>query len=151
VVAGNFYAPASYFQDLLDTMYSDLASLDVTDHQWSDSDGYTRALYLGTSQGGNTHLECWIDLGAMVAIERSMVEQEAALVITYRYNADNDGLSQARMHASLRQLVEMLLRWHHPPSGARCTGVRRTSPPEVIGEGWLRVTIDFNLSIPRGR
>ena len=153
MVAGSpwVFASAAFYEALLNELYTDLLTLDVSDHEWHSSDGYSRALYLGPGQGGNKHLECWIDLGAAVQIDRSMITQDCALVVTYRYNADDDGLSQARMQASVRQLVEYLLRFSHVPSGTRCSGVKRTSSPEVIGEGWLRVTVEFTLLLPRGR
>jgi len=136
---------AAYFARLLEALYDGLEQRDVTSYQWADSDGWTQSR---TPTDWRSHLECWIDIGGAVVVQRPSYEHECRLVVGMRYYPDDDSLSQARIHAATRDAIEYLLT-ARLPGCARVMAVTTATIEGVYEGGWVEVSINFRLYLPR--
>lgn len=143
MVAG--LAGAAYFARLLEALYAGLEGRDVTAYAWADSDGWTQSR---TPTDWRAHLECWFDLGGAVVVEQPSYHHECRLVAGMRYYPDDDSLSQARIHAAMRDAIEYLLTVKLP-DGARVMQVTTATIEGVYEGGWVDVSISFRLYLPR--
>jgi len=136
---------AAYFARLLEALYDGLEGRDCTPYQWDDSDGWTQSR---TPSDWRAHLECWFDLGGAVLVERSSYQHECRLLAGMRYYPDDDSISQARIHAAMRDAIEHLLTARLPEC-ARVLGVTAATIEGVYEGGWVDVSIHFRLYLPR--
>jgi hypothetical protein len=92
------------------------------------------------------HLEHWIDLGGILEVQGSALVHDSSVIYSCRYVQDDDALSQARLHASLRDLWALLLGWGIPSLGIRTRPVSATI--EAASASWLVITVAFRTYIP---
>jgi hypothetical protein len=136
---------ADFYQALLESLWTGLEALPTEDFQWDASDRFTQARYLDPTRGGSRHLESWLTLGT-ANITPPHIVQDAELLIVHRYSPDDDSLSQARMHAAARAVVNWLQTWSGPgPVRARAVSY----VPEALSAQWLATRITFELRLPR--
>lgn len=135
------------YRVLLEGLHDAVAAIDTSDFQWHSSDRFTQARFLVPQDGGQRHLETWIDLGGIVQVQRHMEVHEARLEFIARFNPDDDSLSQARIHAAARAVRDLLAGWSHP-LGAR--SIPAGMEIEGISPEWVSVRLPFLLHIPRG-
>ena len=136
---------ATYYQRLLEALYSGLEGRDVTGYAWDASDGWTRSR---TPPDWRAHLECWIDLGGRVVFGAPSYTHECRLVFGARYHADSDSLSQARLQAAIRDAAEYLLT-RPLPDGARVQTLTDALVEGVYEGGWVTCTVSFDLYLQR--
>lgn len=136
---------ARYFSRILEALYTGITARDVAGYAWAPSDGWTQSRTPGEWRA---HLECWIDLGGTVRLDPHSYQHDCRLVCALRYHADDDSISQARMHAAMRDAAMFLLTSALPGSARVLT----VSSMEIFGVqegGWVEVTISFTLYLPR--
>jgi len=131
---------AAYYAGILESLYTALSALDTTDYRWGECDRWSQS----PTPELTDHLQCWISLGTVSVFGRSKIEHESSIAWTCRYVPDDDSLSQARLHASLRDVMELLASWSH--GGARAVPV---SSALTEGPDLLQVTLRFTLVLPR--
>ncbi|MBC8425133.1 hypothetical protein H8E07_13500 [bacterium] len=130
----------------MDTLYDAIEGLTVTGYAWADSDGWQRTRGPLVDGAPLHHLEHWIDLGGIQQISGSEIVHDSSLVYACRYVQEDDARSQARLHASLRDLWSLLLTWGIPADGVRTRPLSSTI--ESAEASWLVVTVRFNTYIP---
>ena len=138
---------ASYYEDLLDSLYTSLEALTATDYAWQDSDGWHRGYYEMLESDTIEHLQAGIALGGVTDWGRSQVTQEGGLVFLAHLDGSQDSLAQARIQAAMEAAMEMLTVWRHP-SGARTSPTGSTV--EALSPEWARVVVTFSITYPRG-
>jgi hypothetical protein len=135
-----------WFQSVLDDLYRAIQGLSTTGYQWDSSDAWSRSSLPLTEDEPASHLEAWIDLGGISRKEGTDLVYASSITYAVRYQPDQDGLSQAILHASVSSLWGCLETW------CRQDGVR-TSPQSMnigaAGETWLVVVLRFDTRIPR--
>jgi hypothetical protein len=134
----------TYMVRVLDALYGAVLGLDVQGYRWVDSDGWSRAR---VPLEWTAHLEAWVDLGTSGSLTRTHWVHQCALVYGCRYVADDDGLSQARVHASIRAATLALLRTPIVDGRVTATGTWELTQDDP---GWVTVAIPFTLHLPTG-
>ena len=136
---------ADGYAALLEALYSGIESLPTEDYQWSTSDRFEQARYIDADRGSSRHLEVWIDLGA-ATIGATSIDHNGSLTIVHRYSPDDDSLSQARIHAATRAVIDYLVTFRAPG----CDRVRPASYSiEALSAEWVQTTITHQTRIAR--
>ena len=136
---------AAYFARVLEQLYQGLEDRDVTGYAWHPSDGWRQSR---TPTDWRAHLECWIALGGAITLAAEAYIHACRLVAGLRYHADDDSMSQARLHAAMRDACEYLLT-ARLEGGARVLEITDGLVEGVYEGGWVQVTIGFTLYLPR--
>lgn len=135
----------TYWQRLLESLYSGLEARDTTAYQWATSDRWSQTR---NHEAPTEHLECKIDLGGRAEFTRSGITHACHLAFASRFLPDNDSVSQARMQAAMRDAAEYLLAVVLP-DGARVVTVSAMSIEGPYMGGWAVPVIEFSLLVPR--
>lgn len=141
-------AGALLYQTLINELYTDIESLDTSAYQWDASDRYRRARFMDAHRSGTYHLETWVTLTDLTEIGRSKLVYQGTVITFHRFQPEQDTMSQGRMQAAARHIIDLLLRWNYPPAGARTVPTGHTV--EALSEAWLAVTTRFTLTMERG-
>lgn len=145
---------AAYYQGVLEALYDAIEALDVAGYRdpTTTAGRWRRARRAQEGRGITEDLGFWVDLGNEATFERSQVSHSAGVVFAVRYRPGQDLADQARLHAAVRDLSELLQR-----SGWQVPGGMRTIPrsaqmtlPAGGGDAWLQVDLAFTLVLPRG-
>ena len=135
-----------WYQALLADLYQAIEGLCVSGYAWDATDGWTRSVNPLFPAEPGLHLEAWVNLGDP-RMDGSLVEHAASVVHAVRYQADDDGMSQGILHASIRDLAELLRTWARA-DGARSMWTGSTISSPSPGSGWLVVETSFTLTYP---
>lgn len=135
---------ADRYARILESFYTGLQGLDVTDYKGQDSDGWTQAVSLGPGHV-NAHLEALVELGSIASLRQGWRVHESVLRFAHRYTPDDDSTAQARIHAATQAAVAFLLGWYSP-EGSRVIDVLRADIITTSDE-WAEVAISFTLQI----
>jgi phage baseplate assembly protein W len=148
VTAGLSLGPhptADAYQGLLDRLADAIEGLPADAYTWGPGEVWHRGSRLDGSHGLTSSLEFFVDLGAVAYAVQSRT-YSAAVTTLHRYQPDQDGLSQARMHAATDHLRQLLRGYLDPPTGARAAPRRATV--EAVDAGWAAVVVEFDLIVP---
>ena len=134
-----------YWQSLLEAIYTAFEDRDTAGYAWLPTDRWTQSR---NAMNWTGHLECWADLGGAIRPLGHAFEHSALLAFAVRYQADDDSLSQARMHAAIRDACECLLRLVLP-HGCRVQRVEGIELQGPLSSGHVECSIRFTLHVPR--
>lgn len=135
------------FQGLIDRLADAIEALPADPYTWGPGEVWHRATRIDAQHGSTSGLEFWIDLGRRVSYGPAHTVYSGMVATLHRYQPDLDGLSQARMHAATDALALLLRFWGDPVTGARTTPQTATVDP--VDPGWVGVTVEFDLLLPR--
>ena len=134
-----------YWSTLHEALYTGLEGLDASGYAWDPSDGWSQSR---SATAWTAHLEAWVDIGGTFTLTRDAYLHEGALAFALRFHADDDSISQARMHAAAHDAAEFLLR-ASLPHGCRVTSVNSVGFAGPMPSGYVECTITFSLHVPR--
>lgn len=141
----NLAVTEGYWTNLLEAFYTGLEGRDVSGYAWHTSDGWTQSRH---ATKWTKHLECWVDLGGELSRSGAAFEHQASLAFSLRYKPDDDSVSQARMHAAIRDAAEFLARVQLP-HGCRVTDITGAQIDGPFPSGFVEAVVRFTLHVPR--
>lgn len=136
---------APYWTVLLEAFYTGLEGLDASGYAWDPSDGWTQSR---SATSWTAHLEAWVDLGGSFTLTRDAYLHDGSLAFALRFHADDDSISQSRMHAAAHDAAEFLLR-ATLPHGCRVVSVNSVAFAGPMPSGYVECTLTFSLYVPR--
>lgn len=136
-------ASEQFYRARLDALYTAIEGLDPTLYAFESYERWHRARHAKPEHGATGHLEFWIDLGRQVQFGARHAVYSGAVVVLHRYVPDDDATCQARMHAAIRHLYELLAGW----SDIDCRTDPTSAEVELLTGDWLQLIVRMNLTI----
>lgn len=142
---------ASWYADVLDSLYAAIEGQDPSPYRGLDHDAWTRARRLPTSDDvGHLLTYIWLDgIPAGGVLDGGWaIDRTGRLAFVHRYNPDDDSTSLCRLLAAEEHVISTLLGWQGP-HGGRVLDIASTEVVQ-IDEQWIGSTVTFLLRTTRG-